>query len=517
MIATSWEARRARVEEAVAKAQKERAERRFADVRQLAHSLLFDYHDAIKDLPGATRVRERLVKDALVNLDRLAAEAHGDPALQRDLAAAYERVGDVHGQAYSASFGDRAGATQSYQKALRIREALAQASPGDLQTKLELADIYRKLGIELLDTSEAARGLEYLHKSLSLHTELAGEAPNDWQVQTDLAAIHNAIGSALEDRSEMAAALEHHRTALTIREKLLELKPADQANRRGLSVSYENIGRVLSLTNDVRGALENNAKAMALREALLAEPRVGPGLDHGDRSVAAQRRPVDLTERGEQQPDPRRVRRHRTAAIDRRAVPAIALDDHDQVEAAHPTGEQGQQLIALAVRIVGRIDRRAPRGSAYANLECDRHRIGDAGDRERPPPQRAQPGARCVGVDPDRPADRALDAARIAEPVVARRQVVEPRDPTEPDVVERVRERAERVRDVLVLEPHPRDAARGVAGVPCARRLAFDPGGLAPRRDGVRVVVVIVGAEPEAHLGFVIDADRDHRPGAVVA
>ena len=251
MIATSWEARHARVEEAIAKAQKERAERRFADVRQLAHSLLFDYHDAIKDLPGATRVRERLVKDALANLDRLAAEAHGDPALQRDLAAAYERVGDVRGQAYSASFGDRAGATQSYQKALRIREALAQASPSDLQTKLELADIYRKLGIELLDTSEAARGLEYLHKSLSLYTELAGEAPNDWQVQTDLATIHNAIGSALEDRSEMAAALEHHRTALTIREKLLELKPADQANRRGLSVSYENIGRVLSLTNDV--------------------------------------------------------------------------------------------------------------------------------------------------------------------------------------------------------------------------------------------------------------------------
>jgi serine/threonine protein kinase len=271
MIATSWEARRARAEEAVAKAQKERAERRFADVRQLAHSLLFDYHDAIKDLPGATRVRERLVKDALVNLDRLAAEAHGDPALQRELAAAYEKVGDVRGQAYSASFGDRAGATNSYQKALQIREALAQASPSDLQTKLELADIYRKLGVELLDTSEAARGLEYLQKSLGLYTELAGEAPNDWQVQTDLAEIHNAIGSALEDRSEMAPALEHHRTALTIRENLLELKPADQPNRRGLSVSYENIGRVLSLTNDVHGALENNAKAMALREALLAE------------------------------------------------------------------------------------------------------------------------------------------------------------------------------------------------------------------------------------------------------
>jgi len=278
IITTSWEAHRARVQEAaartqeaVAKAEKARAERRFADVRQLAHSLLFDYHDAIKDLPGATRVRERLVKDALANLDKLAAEAHGDSVLQRELAAAYERLGDVRGQAYSASLGDRAGATESYRKALQIREALAQSSPRDLQSRSELAGIYSKLGVELEDTSEAARGLEYLQKSLAVNTELTAQAPDDWQVETDLAEIHNAIGGALEDRSEMAGALEHHRTALTIREKLLGIKPADHANRRGLSVSYENIGRVLSLTNDVRTALDNNAKAMALREALLAE------------------------------------------------------------------------------------------------------------------------------------------------------------------------------------------------------------------------------------------------------
>ena len=278
IITTTWEAHRARVQEAaartqeaVANAERARAERRFADVRQLAHSLLFDYHDAIKNLPGATRVRERLVKDALANLDKLAAEAQGDSVLQRELAAAYERLGDVRGQAYSANLGDRAGATESYRKALKIRETLAQNSPRDRQSRSELAGIYSKLGVELEDTSEAARGLEYLQKSLAVYTELTAQAPDDWQVETDLAGIHNAIGGALEDRSEMAGALEHHRTALTIREKLLGIKPADHANRRGLSVSYENIGRVLSLTNNVRTALDNNAKAMALREALLAE------------------------------------------------------------------------------------------------------------------------------------------------------------------------------------------------------------------------------------------------------
>jgi non-specific serine/threonine protein kinase/serine/threonine-protein kinase len=44
-VATVWQARRANVERA-------RAERRFNDVRQLANSFLFEFHDAIKDLPG---------------------------------------------------------------------------------------------------------------------------------------------------------------------------------------------------------------------------------------------------------------------------------------------------------------------------------------------------------------------------------------------------------------------------------------------------------------------------------
>src|SRR5438874_8474118 len=139
LIATAWHAHRATVQKAL-------AERRFNDVRQLAHSVLFDYHDAIKNLPGATRVRERLVKDALNYLDSLAREATGDPALQRELAAAYERVGDVRGEAFGASLGDRAGATDSYRKALTIREALVAAAPRDVQNRRDLAIISRKIG-----------------------------------------------------------------------------------------------------------------------------------------------------------------------------------------------------------------------------------------------------------------------------------------------------------------------------------------------------------------------------------
>src|SRR5205085_1846787 len=146
IIATTWEARRATIQEQRARAQQARAERRFNDVRKLANSVLFDYHDAIKDLPGATKVRERLVKDGLNYLDSLAAEAHGDPALQRELAAAYERVGDVRGGESSGNLGDITGARDSFTKALTIREALVAMNPHDMLARRDLARSHQKIG-----------------------------------------------------------------------------------------------------------------------------------------------------------------------------------------------------------------------------------------------------------------------------------------------------------------------------------------------------------------------------------
>lgn len=264
LVATTWQAHRATME-------KGRAERRFNDVRRLAHSVLFDYHDAIKDLPGATRVRERLVNDALTYLDRLAAEASSDPALQRELAAAYDKVGDVRGEAYGANLGDRAGAMESYRKALQIREALVAAAPRDVQSRRDLAAIHRKLGNELLETNEATRGLEDLRKSLALYSSVATEQPNDAESRRGLATIYNDIGLALEERGDMAAALKHQRKATALREELASADPRSAQARRDLSVSYVNTGRALYLSGNVNAAIAINGKAIELRSQLLTE------------------------------------------------------------------------------------------------------------------------------------------------------------------------------------------------------------------------------------------------------
>ena len=265
LFATTWEAQRARAE-------KLRAERRFNDVRRLAHSVLFDYHDAIKNLPGATKVRERLVKDALAYLDSLAREASGDPALQGELAAAYERVGDVLGQPFAASLGDTAGATKSYLKALRIREALVAGSPQNRQNRRDLAQNYARISKQLIQTNEAARGTDYLRKALAIYLQLNAEQPMNSDLRYDLAATYNDFGFALEDWwGDASGALEYHRRALSLREQFVAADPGNQLHRYNLSMTYVNIGRALFQSGDTKGALESNQQGLAIRAALFAE------------------------------------------------------------------------------------------------------------------------------------------------------------------------------------------------------------------------------------------------------
>ena len=264
IVATSWQAR-------VARAERTRAENRFNDVRKLANSVLFDYHDAIETLPGATAVRERLVKDALAYLDSLAAEAGGDPALQRELAAGYDRMGTVLGRPYAANLGDIKGAMASYEKALRIREALANADPLNQQARREVAQSHRRIGWQLIWTAEFGAIRDHFRQAIAIYTQLVTDQPGDIESRIELASAHNELGAILEDRGDLAAALENERRALALLEEVPPVARGNPKLRRTLSITRDYIARSLFLSGDVAAALESNAKALELRTALASQ------------------------------------------------------------------------------------------------------------------------------------------------------------------------------------------------------------------------------------------------------
>jgi non-specific serine/threonine protein kinase/serine/threonine-protein kinase len=271
VAATAWQARVARREARLAAAAQARAERRFDDVRALARAVLFDYHDAIKDLPGATPVRARLVADGLQYLDRLAREAGNDASLTRELASAYERVGDVQGGTMAANLGDTRGALASYGKAVALLAPRLRAAPDDIAARRALAGVTQKLGILLWETGDVAGALEKNRAALDLLRPVAARLPNDSAVAQQLQRGHDYVGMILLDRGDAAAALEEHRRGLAILAALPPEVRAAERVRRAFSVAYEHASADLVQLGDLAGALEQNRRALAIRQALAAE------------------------------------------------------------------------------------------------------------------------------------------------------------------------------------------------------------------------------------------------------
>ncbi len=316
VMATAWQAR-------IARAERARAERRFNDVRKLANSFIFDVHDNIVDLPGSTRARESLVKSALEYLNSLAQEAGDDPALQRELAVAYQRVGDVQGNPTNANLGDTTGALASYRRALAIGEALVLANPADAEAQRSLALTYQKLSDlqgwtgDLNGAVESARksvtffkalaeadganlkarqsmaishiklgdvlgnpvfpnvgdregALSQYQTSLALWQALHASDSTDATTRRYLGLIHERIGTMLQQNGKLAEALESYQQSLVIRESFAADYPTNTDARRDLAVGYEKIANVLGLTGDFTRALEQSRKSLAIFEALSA-------------------------------------------------------------------------------------------------------------------------------------------------------------------------------------------------------------------------------------------------------
>jgi tetratricopeptide (TPR) repeat protein len=250
------------------------AERRFNDVRKLANSLLFDIHDSIRDLPGSTAARKLLVDRALQYLDSLSHESSGTPGLQRELASAYERVGDVQGNPYYANLGDTAGATESYRKALQIRLALAGDQRGSAEDRAALAAVYVKQGFAFRAGNNFPAAFEALRRAYPITQKLAADQKDDPKAQDTFAGVCFAMAQCLGDMGDVAGALEYYRKSATIREAITGGSPGFRVGvQTRLAGVYGYMAGVEHLKGDLDAAITLQGKA---HDILVPQAKVDP-------------------------------------------------------------------------------------------------------------------------------------------------------------------------------------------------------------------------------------------------
>ena len=344
-----------------------RADRRFNEVRQLAHSVMFDYADAIDRLPGSTPVRARLVTDALIYLDNLSKEAD-TPQLQREIVDAYVRVSNVQGNEYQNNLGDTAAALASaqkavnaaetllhkdrslpaldsaasafstdgsllystgdlpaadraYQRAISLRQQIAQLSPQDVANKIALAtclshrgDLYGGYGFQ--NMGKTPQSLAFYSQAKALVSELTVKYPNnvdvekesyetllsfssaegaagkhreankdlaealaqiekvstvephDTNVKMELANGESRLGQSLLDDRQAAAAISHLTRSADLLQSLLTADPGNTVFRRGMSVVEAQRAAALRGAGQVVEGLAHNQNALRLAQAL---------------------------------------------------------------------------------------------------------------------------------------------------------------------------------------------------------------------------------------------------------
>ncbi len=230
-----WQARRAEQQRAL-------AENRFSEVRELANSVIFKYHDAIAALPGSTATREMLVKDATKYLDSLAKESDKDPVLQRELALAYIKLGDVQGKAYAANVGNTAGAVESYRKAVSLLERAVGFDGKNNALKSDLVKGYEALFQIYMRTSDPDKQAT-LERALKLQDEVVSADPGNMAYKLQKAGLLVLSG---DSTGKVEAKLPVYENALTVSNELFSAAPDDKEIIRNFMRINQRLGSTRS-------------------------------------------------------------------------------------------------------------------------------------------------------------------------------------------------------------------------------------------------------------------------------
>lgn len=247
-----------------AQRERERAEKRFEQVRKLANNVVFKYHDAIANLPGATATREMLVKDALEYLDNLSQDAQDNPSLAQELALTYLKIGNVQGETYRANLGDSAGALVSYRKSVEILESLTRKNPRNIDYLKNLRDAGHQTALLLVRLQRWKEAEEMGQKVMDISLRLVDLDPNNQEYRILLVRSYHVKGETVEFSGGDEQTAEWYRRAVREGEETYAKNPNDELGRRSLVTALQRLGTRLEL------------RAESLREMNAPEDQIMP-------------------------------------------------------------------------------------------------------------------------------------------------------------------------------------------------------------------------------------------------
>ena len=271
----------------VANRERATAQRRFAQVRKLANEFIAIDKD-VRDVPGTTKARSKIVSTSLEYLAGLGAEASGDKDLSLEIAKAYVLVAHAQGVPVNSNLGQTAQAEESLRKADAFTETVFKADPNDPRG-VWLSSIIAHDRMVLAGTlNRNADAVELAHRAAGqLDRLMALERRGSNDIEQP-AFMYSNIAVTLSDNRRFEEAIRYARQAIEISRmasRVAEIRASPSASSRSPCARWA--------TSRVHSRLFRN--------------RAGPGATHPGRAgmgnhnlaLALQREGSILGEEGE--------------------------------------------------------------------------------------------------------------------------------------------------------------------------------------------------------------------------
>lgn len=247
--------------------QERRVERRFEQVRALATALVFDVHDRIRYLPGATEARKAIVATGLRYLESLREDAASDASLALELAQAYLRIGDVQGHPLFSSLHDTAGAWKSYGAARGLLEPLYKK--GDERADLPMAQVEYREGLLEYGRADWKGSEASFGRSEAILRRVLGRSPRNTEALKLAGDISSQRARSATDAHDPGAARRAAESAVEIARRLTALQPGSADSLDYLSEAQSSLGAAYRSAGLLEESARSFQEAVATREQLV--------------------------------------------------------------------------------------------------------------------------------------------------------------------------------------------------------------------------------------------------------
>ncbi len=261
IVATGWQS-------IVSRRQRDRAEQRFLDVRNLSRSLLFELTPRIERLPGSTEARGLIIARAVEYLDELSSESQGDRDLQMELATAYEKIGDLQGNPANPNLIAFDDAIASFERAIQIRKSLLEPKAPELENQLRIAENFRLLGGIHGQANDYEAEQRQLAVAAGMYESLAAHSAGRTDIRIALARTNYDIGVGKTSLGSYASAIPFYDRAISILVDVLAAHPADIEARRLIALARAQKAYSLSWEDRQPEAEEEMRQAVSIAEQL---------------------------------------------------------------------------------------------------------------------------------------------------------------------------------------------------------------------------------------------------------